>query len=284
VALPILLLSALMVTAIAVSTYGIDLSTLASTSEYTCMKNSGFSFSIPRAWCSFGGADVNGPQNVKNAQAAGIQYVDIYMFPCRSKDAATQVNELVDYMNSHLAMSDEELALATNSKGEVDLGAPGMRAGFYSMPEETVESEKELLVERLLSETQQQKVPEFRKDIVSTSYGMIWLDIETNPSTGCGWGTGYTSNCQYVTELVNQIKARGKVPGIYASSYMWSTIMGSVSACASLGTVPLWYPHYDGVASFSDFTKFGGWTKPAIKQYQGTTTECSVGIDKNWYP
>ena len=29
---------------------------------------------------------------------------------------------------------------------------------------------------------------------------------------------------------------------------------------------PLWYAHYDNNPSFSDFTPFGGWTKPAIKQ------------------
>ncbi|MDP2434537.1 MAG: hypothetical protein Q8P67_02215 [archaeon] len=32
----------------------------------------------------------------------------------------------------------------------------------------------------------------------------------------------------------------------------------------------------DGVASFSDFSPFGGWTKPNIKQYQGTTSLCSA--------
>ena len=29
------------------------------------------------------------------------------------------------------------------------------------------------------------------------------------------------------------------------------------------------YAHYDASPSFSDFVSFGGWTKPAIKQYAG---------------
>jgi hypothetical protein len=42
--------------------------------------------------------------------------------------------------------------------------------------------------------------------------------------------------------------------------------------------------HYDGSASFGDFGSFGGWSRPAIKQYVGDASECGVGIDKNWYP
>ena len=43
------------------------------------------------------------------------------------------------------------------------------------------------------------------------------------------------------------------------------------------------YAHYDNSRSFSDFTPFGGWGRPAIKQYLGTQTVCGVGIDESWY-
>ena len=84
------------------------------------------------------------------------------------------------------------------------------------------------------------------------NYGQIWLDIETNPSPGCSWD-GYPDNCAYVSELVQAIRNNGRVPGIYASYYMWQTIMGSAGACTNLGDVPLWYAHYDGKDNFSDF-------------------------------
>ena len=45
----------------------------------------------------------------------------------------------------------------------------------------------------------------------------------------------------------------------------------------------LWYAHYDNNPSFSDFKSFGGWTKPNIKQYAGTTNICSTSIDKDYY-
>lgn len=129
------------------------------------------------------------------------------------------------------------------------------------------------------------QVNELFSSVSSSLYGMVWLDIETNPSTGCSWaGHDAASNCAYVTELVNAIKAKGKNPGIYASIYMWESIMGSRNACPGVAGQPLWYAHYDNNPSFSDFTSIGGWSKPAIKQYQGDTTLCGAGVDLNWYP
>ena len=116
------------------------------------------------------------------------------------------------------------------------------------------------------------------------NYGMIWLDIETNPSTGCSWASySGSSICQYVSELVNAIRAKGKTVGIYASYYMWESIMGSANQCAGLTSVPLWYAHYDGRETFSDFASFGGWTKPNMKQHTGDATLCNFDVDLNFY-
>jgi len=46
----------------------------------------------------------------------------------------------------------------------------------------------------------------------------------------------------------------------------------------------LWYAHYDGNPSFSDFSPFGGWNHPNMKQYNGGATVCGVGIDQDWHP
>ena len=43
------------------------------------------------------------------------------------------------------------------------------------------------------------------------------------------------------------------------------------------------YAHYDGEPSFSDFHPFGGWSKPAIKQYAGDKYTCEVGVDLDYY-
>jgi len=120
--------------------------------------------------------------------------------------------------------------------------------------------------------------------IPSNLYGMVWVDVETNPSPGCGWGSDYNGNCAFLTEIINRIKSHGKVPAIYATRYMWQTIFGSFTGCPSVASQQLWYAHYDNNPSFSDFQSFGGWGKPAIKQFQGDVTLCGAGVDKNYYP
>ena len=112
------------------------------------------------------------------------------------------------------------------------------------------------------------QVAEMIKGMEGHEYGKIWLDIETNPSSGCSWSQGSgSSNCHFVTELVDAVKSHGKVPGIYSSYYMWETIMGGAKNCAGVSEVPIWYAHYDNSASFSDWKDFGGWKKPFMKQY-----------------
>jgi GH25 family lysozyme M1 (1,4-beta-N-acetylmuramidase) len=193
---------------------GVDVSQLFSTATYTCIKNAGFSYVIPRGYCSYGGVDANIHSNLNNARAAGLS-TDIYMFPCRGKSATSQVDQMV-------------AAIAGNL------------------------------------------------------YGTVWIDVETNPSSGCGWGSDHSLNCAFLTETINRIKSHGKTPGIYASKVMWTNIMGSASACTGPSSQLLWYAHYDNSASFSDFSPFGGWTKPHIKQYQGDVTLCGAGVDKNY--
>lgn len=74
----------------------------------------------------------------------------------------------------------------------------------------------------------------------------------------------------------------GKRVGIYASTYMWNQIMGATDRCNKFMSLPLWYAHYDGVPSFTDYKPFGGWTKPTVKQYKGTTALCGASIDLNF--
>ena len=74
---------------------------------------------------------------------------------------------------------------------------------------------------------------------------------------------------------------REKTTGVYASESQWSEIMGLGYTGGSRHQ--LWYAHYDGNPSFSDFRSFGGWTKPAIKQYEGDKSLCGVDVDYDYY-
>jgi hypothetical protein len=128
------------------------------------------------------------------------------------------------------------------------------------------------------------QVQELISGLAGVNYGMIWVDVETNPSTGCSYAdSSHAFNCQFITDVISAIRSHGKSPGVYSSYYMWESIMGAAGNCAGHGSAPLWYAHYDNVESFSDFRAFGGWTKPNMKQYQGDVTLCGAGVDKSWY-
>jgi hypothetical protein len=64
------------------------------------MKTSGRSFAITRGFTSSGNVDTKGVDNLKNIKAAGM-VGDVYFFPCRGKEAATQVNSFISYYDSH---------------------------------------------------------------------------------------------------------------------------------------------------------------------------------------
>ncbi len=63
---------------------------------------------------------------------------------------------------------------------------------------------------------------------------------------------------------------------------MWTSIFGTKTACPAAGAYGLWYAHYDNLPNFSDFSSFGGWSKPVMKQFAGDTTVCGLDVDKNF--
>ena len=107
--------------------------------------------------------------------------------------------------------------------------------------------------------------------------GKVWLDIEGSQY----WLGSSSANQAWYSQLVGACKSSGLSCGIYTSANNWQTIFGSSTWVGNNG-LPLWYAHYDNSQSFSDFKAFGGWSTPTAKQYQGDTTLCSFGVDKNY--
>ncbi len=114
---------------------------------------------------------------------------------------------------------------------------------------------------------------------------MYWIDVETNPSAGCGWQDANT-NCGFLQNLVSAFQATGVKVGIFASINMWNSIFGSPNACNQFSSLELWYTNYDGQQNFNDFKAFffGGWTSAKIKHYNGSASPCGVSADLNWHP
>ncbi|KAI9020226.1 glycoside hydrolase superfamily [Phycomyces nitens] len=111
--------------------------------------------------------------------------------------------------------------------------------------------------------------------------GRLWFDVEIDSSAN-NWPS--TSSARTTLAAFHSAwSATGWKWGIYSSYYQWQTITGSASYVLD-SSLPLWYPHYDDSLSFGDFSSFGGWTTPTLKQYSGDQTFCSAGFDKNYAP
>eukprot|EP00708_Paratrimastix_pyriformis_P001274 EC838646.1.p2 GENE.EC838646.1~~EC838646.1.p2 ORF type:complete len:211 (+),score=36.72 EC838646.1:33-635(+) len=116
-----------------------------------------------------------------------------------------------------------------------------------------------------------------------TNYSIVWFDVETNPSRNCGWSTDSDTNCAFLKDLISAAASRHLVTGIYASKYMWQSIMGG-DRCTVGGDLPLWYPRYNQDPSFQDWAPFGGWTQPYMKQDWDHEPHCGVDADVSWRP
>ncbi len=111
---------------------------------------------------------------------------------------------------------------------------------------------------------------------LGATVGMLWIDVEGTSY----WSTSTSNNINFIQGMVDEGVKQGVHLGIYTSASQWNPITGGTT---KFSNYPLWYAHYDSNPSFSDFAPFGGWTKPAIKQYQGTTSYCSASVDLNYY-
>jgi len=113
--------------------------------------------------------------------------------------------------------------------------------------------------------------------------GTVWVDVEQESPY---WST-QSANQQFFTDVVHTLQSLGATVGVYTSKSQWTEIMGS--SFQGGANLPLWYSHYDNTAAFSDFTRsaigpFGGWSTPAMKQYQGDQSACGCNTDFNWSP
>jgi hypothetical protein len=59
--------------------------------NFPCLIQQGYYHSIVRAYHSYGAIDINAASLIKQSNNAGLS-TDVYMFPCRGKNATTQVN------------------------------------------------------------------------------------------------------------------------------------------------------------------------------------------------
>lgn len=107
----------------------------------------------------------------------------------------------------------------------------------------------------------------------------VWLDIEGTQY----WSGDHAANTRYIVDLYYRLHSYGYAVGVYSGASQWVPITGNAKV---LSFLPIWYAHYETPpqANFNDWKPFGAWTKPNIKQFRGTHSECGASIDANWHP
>jgi hypothetical protein len=109
-------------------------------------------------------------------------------------------------------------------------------------------------------------------------FGQMWLDVEGTQY----WLGNQDANRAFFRELAQaSVDIFGsQFGGVYTNRNQWIPIFGDWH---DYSYMRLWWCYYDGSASWSNWSPFAGWTKPAIKQYTGTTSICSMSVDQNFY-
>lgn len=103
----------------------------------------------------------------------------------------------------------------------------------------------------------------------------LWLDCEDV--------RGALSAEDVVERIAAAVAACGAFPhGIYTGRWWWTP---NTDESAAFRHLPLWHAEYTGSPStlpdFGRFLPYGGWSRPAMWQYQGTTALCGVSVDLN---
>ena len=81
--------------------FGVDMSTLTTLDNLKCLRQQySVNFLVMRAYRSYGSIDPNAKAMIQLARDAGIDFVDVYFFPCPTKDPETQAQEMLTELSN----------------------------------------------------------------------------------------------------------------------------------------------------------------------------------------
>ncbi|KAL4487169.1 hypothetical protein ABPG72_017888 [Tetrahymena utriculariae] len=109
-------------------------------------------------------------------------------------------------------------------------------------------------------------------------FNNVWLDIENENL----FFANCTQNIEFLQAMINTTKNyinQNRI-GLYTSQHYWP-IMCNTTAFSDL---QLWYPRWDNQTNFNDFTPFGGFANPVMKQFYNDVQICCTNTDVDWKP
>ena len=117
--------------------------------------------------------------------------------------------------------------------------------------------------------------------------GTMWIDVETYLDDQL---PSKTKNRASVEDAIQEVKdiagyfGLNVQAGIYSSQSMWEQCVGTNYTKPAEISVPLWYAHDDKISNCSDWTtqKFGGWSRPVMKQFDLDIAPFGFDMDDDW--
>ena len=82
--------------------------------------------------------------------------------------------------------------------------------------------------------------------------------------------------------MIAEIKAQGKLAGIYSNIFMWNFYIGSKCVENADQSIASWYPHDDKLPNFYDFLDFGNfgpftaYTNSTMKTFKIDSSLCGI--------
>jgi len=176
---------------VAFAAVGVDVSQPFSSSDYTCAKGAGYSFVVPRAYESGGQPDPNACTSIKNAHAAGIQFADVYIFPCsKCGNPQGQIHSMVNALKSAGCGQTNSTSQGATGWGQIWLDIEGTQ--YWT----TSTSTNWNFYNGLVSECRALGIP-----VGTYSSASQWNPIMGSGSSGGGvqlWLADWTGSCNMI--------------------------------------------------------------------------------------
>eukprot|EP01138_Halocafeteria_seosinensis_P000537 gb/GECG01000551.1/.p1 GENE.gb/GECG01000551.1/~~gb/GECG01000551.1/.p1 ORF type:complete len:261 (+),score=27.28 gb/GECG01000551.1/:1-783(+) len=115
------------------------------------------------------------------------------------------------------------------------------------------------------------------------TYDRVWVQ----PKVGLFWTNDKKKNKEFFKSIISHLEKANQTIGIYTemAGEAWNNTFGDFT---ELGGYPLWYKLTDGIANFTDFQPFQGWSKPTMKLFHSSINvlECAAlaEVEVNWLP
>lgn len=121
----------------------------------------------------------------------------------------------------------------------------------------------------------------------------FWLDVETSSGNPSRWSEDPSVNRAFIEQALETAREEAASKGldsmafgVYTGRTSWRDVVGDVTIqeLAPEGDTPtLWWPRYDDQPHLDDWSAFGGWDTPILKQWNPNQDSCGAAFDANWH-